>query len=164
MSMKEALVVGVLVLLAAAGGAWLFVKGSPFAHTEAPAAVSFALLTKGDQSGEVPPAVNYRVTNTDELAMLWTMLGRTDAMPEVDFTMSEVLAVFDEERPSAGYAVEVVSVSDANDTRTVTIRHLLPGESCTNAQMLTKPYVLITVPKTTLPLTHARESVTVPCE
>lgn len=164
--MRDALIVGTLCIIAIAAGGWMFVHGSPFASTDVSVAgpVEFSVLADGTNASLIEGPVNYRITQKEELAALWEMLGRTDLAPAVNFEKSEVLAVFDGERATGGYSVAIESITNTEDTRTVLIQHTVPGEGCMTMQSLTYPYTLIEVPKTTLSLTHTRETVEMSCQ
>ena len=164
--MRDALIVGTLCIIAIAAGAWVFLHGSPFASGDAslPGSVAFSVLAEGTDASTITDPVNYRLVSKEELSTLWEMLGRTDLPPKVDFEKSEVLAVFDGERATGGYSVVIGSVTNTEDTRIVLIRHTVPGKGCMVSEALTHPYILIEVPKTTLSLTHTRETVETSCE
>lgn len=114
------------------------------------AAVSFAVLHEGEQSGEITERVNYRIRTEDEFASLWMALHTDDAtqVPYVDFEAHDVLAVFEGERPSGGYDISVVSVMERGDgTVAVTILHEEPGATCMTISVITSPFELVVVPK-----------------
>lgn len=164
--MKDALIVGTLCAIAVAAGGWMFVYGSPFASSEAPVMgpVEFSLLAEGVDASLIEKPVNYRIVDAAGFTGLWEILGRTDELPEVNFKQSEVLAVFAGEQTTGGHAVAIAEVANTEDTRIVSIRHTVPGEGCMVSQALTYPYVFVKVPKTTLSLTHVRETIETPCE
>ncbi len=132
-----------------------------------PAAVSFAVLHEGEQSGEIATRVNYRIRNEDEFASLWLALHSDDSMPVpvVDFEAHDVLAVFEGERPSAGYDISIVSVMDQGDgTLAVTILHEEPGATCITNSVITSPFELVVVPKLDLKISREDLTTTRECE
>lgn len=115
-----------------------------------PAAVSFSVLSEGERAASIAARVNYRVRTQEELAQLWEAIHEEDMIPVpfVDFEAHDVLAVFDGERPSAGYDISVVSVEHAPDgTLKVTILHEEPGNTCVTSSVITSPFELVVVPK-----------------
>jgi len=116
----------------------------------APAAVSFTLLTEGDVAAEITERVNYRIRTESEFAGLWAALHEDDDMPlpVVDFEAHDVLAVFEGMRPSGGYDISVRSVerTPAGELR-VTILHEEPGATCMATSIITSPFELVVVPK-----------------
>lgn len=118
--------------------------------TVQPAAVSFSLLSEGESAKTITERVNYRVRTAEELGVLWEAIHEDDMMPVpfVDFEAHDVLAVFEGERPSAGYDISVLSVEHGSDgTLTVTILHEEPGNTCMTATVITSPFELVVVPK-----------------
>jgi len=164
--MRDALIVGFLCIVAIVAGGWVFVHGSPFGMAEpsTPGPVAFSVLAEGTNASISEKPVNYRITEAEEFAAMWDMLGRSDVIPRVDFKKQEVLAVFDGERATSGYTIGVQQVTNTEDTRIVEIAHTVPGEGCITAQSVTYPYVLIVVPKTTLSLTHTRTTTASVCQ
>jgi hypothetical protein len=124
-------------------------KESP-APTPQPAAVSFSLLSEGDYARGITERVNYRIRTEEELAVLWGAIHEDDTMPVpyVDFEAHDVLAVFQGERPSAGYDISVVSVEYTSEgTLKVTVLHEEPGNTCMTSSVITSPFELVVVPK-----------------
>jgi hypothetical protein len=126
---------------------------SPTAQNTPPTvSVPFTELARGSQS-TVTARVNYLIVSTTELAKLWKMVDATTAAPVIDFSKNAVIAVFAGNQPSAGYAIAVSKIEDAQ-ARTVTITLAKPDSTCVLAQTTTAPYEIIVVPVTSLPLAH----------
>ena len=125
------------------------------------AEVAFSELVKGDQS-EVTRRENYLITSHAEMQALWELLGTSRPMPTIDFDKNQVIAVFAGERPSAGHVITVTKVADSA-LRMVAIQIATPGPSCSAAQVVTTPYQVLLLPKTTLTLTHQDTATTTSC-
>ncbi|HVY55286.1 MAG TPA: protease complex subunit PrcB family protein [Thermodesulfobacteriota bacterium] len=120
------------------------------------------LLVAGAQSS-VTDRVNYLITSSAEFGELWSLIQATGTMPAVDFSTHSVLAVFAGQEPTAGYAIGVSKVEDTSDGRKVTIALSKPGSDCVTAAVITTPFELVSVPKTTLPLSHEDAVATTSC-
>ena len=88
-------------------------------------------------------------TRTSLLKLLRQMNpGRTVRLPAIDFGRREVFLVATGPRSSTGYVLRVVSVREAGNRLTVTIRERTPtlGEPVT--ARVTYPFRLLSVPRT----------------
>lgn len=153
-----------LALLAIAIGVLVFLSGpeervrdtvSPTAERSlAPAntPVSFTEIAQGIHSS-VAARVNYSITSAAELKELWKLIDATSTPPAVDFKTHAVLAIFGGEKGSAGYAVAVAKISDA-EKRMVSVALTKPDATCKAVRPALSPYEIIAVPATTLPLAH----------
>lgn len=119
-------------------------------------------IAHGSQS-QVKNRVNYLIQSEKELGDLWKLLNTDKKVPEVDFASKSVIAVFAGEKQTAGYDIIVQSVVDTQ-VREVTISLIKPGPGCVTGQVITAPYQLVEVPKTSLSLTHKDVDVIARCE
>ena len=172
--MRDTLIVIALTLVAIAIGAGLYFYGWGSLITVPPifssstsqnsvqgTDVPFTVLATGSNAA-VQERKNYLISSTPELRELWKLLNAPGDPPAVDFTQSSVLAIFAGQEPTAGYSIAVSKVADAA-SRLVVISLTRPGGSCILAQMVTTPYEVISLPKTTLPLTHEELTTTASC-
>jgi hypothetical protein len=70
---------------------------------------------------------------------------------DIDFAAFTVIAIFDEIRLSAGYDVEIVSVSKTDGAITVDVENH-DGGSGAAATVITQPFNIVKIPHTTLPV------------
>ncbi|MFZ1074957.1 MAG: protease complex subunit PrcB family protein [Minisyncoccia bacterium] len=115
-------------------------------------AVPFVPIVEGSNS-KVTTRTNYLITSSDQLQKLWGLIDATGTPPPIDFSSQNVLAVFAGQEPTTGYAVAVSKVVDSNN-RVVSVTIQQPDSACQPKAQPTAPYELVTVPATTLPLTH----------
>lgn len=120
--------------------------------TVAVTAVPFTKLVQGAHS-RIAMRANFLVTSSTQLNELWKMIDATSTPPAIDFKTNAVIAVFAGEQPTAGYAISVSKVGDA-DARRVSITLTRPGSNCMTGQVRTAPYEIAVVPVTSLSLTH----------
>lgn len=172
--MKRGTLLALIILASVAIGGLLYLYGgasfNPATYTSDKAKsggsnAHFAILAEGQDTDGFDLQVNYRITDADQLAALWSMVyGDTGlGMPDVDFQKHEVLAVFDGSHSTGGYDIRVDDVEEVDGKRVLSITHIVPGESCAVTDSQTSPFVIIQVEKTSLALTHEDITETTVC-
>jgi hypothetical protein len=159
------------VTVAAVGiGAVIFSSGRMTPSTVSPAAVvnstpkatttvPFTRLLQGTQSSVVT-RTNYLITSPAQLKNLWKLIAATSTPPTVDFKTKAVLAVFADKASSLAITVSKIEDTDA---RLVSITLAKPDSTCTKKNIAASPYEIITVPVTSLSLTHEDIATTTSC-
>ena len=111
------------------------------------AALPMRVLDQGQQS-----AVEERRTavasTAEAIAALWRAHS-AKPLPDVDPARESVVAVFLGNRPSAGYAVQIESVTTSGDGAVVRYRERRPAPGLLTAQVLTFPFSIVAVPRLT---------------
>ena len=176
--MRRAAVLPFIILAAVVVGGLLYLYGGPAFHqtyTESGGTAGptlpgeqshFTVLAQGADASGMDARVNYRIQSADQLVELWQMLY-TDSgqpVPNVDFNTYEVLALFDGSHTTGGYGIELTSIVDSGGQRVVTITHIEPGDSCVPPGGVTSPFMIIQVPKSSLPITRIEKTQTNQCE
>ena len=82
-----------------------------------------------------------------EWSALWRQHAGDKPLPAVDFGTRTVVAVFLGTRSSAGFAVDITSVHEANGGLIVRWQERRPESGDVSAQVLTSPAVIASVPK-----------------
>ena len=103
-------------------------------------------IDKGQES-QIDAARQVSARTADEWAKLWTQHAGARTRPAVDFNKEAVAAVFLGTRPSAGYAVEIVSSRQEGATLVVSYKETRPAPDSVAAQVLTSPYHIVAIPK-----------------
>lgn len=167
---RHAFLLGGAALIAVIIGVTEFVYGGKSFNTPPPAvndnqqqavAVPFKPITTGIKS-KVTTRTNYLITSDSELDKLWKMVDAKGSVPNVDFNNNYVAAVFAGAQPTPGYGVAVSKIEDTN-VRTVIVTLIKPGAGCLAKASTTTPYVLVELPKTSLPFTHQDQASTTSC-
>lgn len=91
-----------------------------------------------------------------EWAALWREHSGETTPPAVDLNTRTVVAVFLGSRPSAGYAVDIVSTVHAGSSLIVKYQERRPAPGDIAAQVLTSPAVIASVPKFTGAITFEK--------
>jgi hypothetical protein len=82
-----------------------------------------------------------------EWATLWQQHAGNKPLPAVDFGSRTVVAVFLGTRASAGYAVDITGLREANGVLIVEWQERRPDRGDISAQVLTSPAIVATIPK-----------------
>lgn len=166
---RDVLIIGIACVAAIVVGAILFFF-APAKPALAPAGsateVPIAVLKEGASAAEMTERKNYRVQDRQQLAAVWAFAYGAEAppLPSIDFDRHEVLAVFDGQQPTGGYAVMVSKVVDEPDARAVTVTHLAPGEGCVTTQALTNPFQIVRVPRSEKDIERQDQTLEVSCD
>jgi hypothetical protein len=175
--MHKAVLLPIIVLAATAVGGLLFLYGGAAFHptlsqsgkennTNSSSVKGIvSVLEEGTTAASFDQRENYRITDAEQFSALWQMLYTDNGpvLPNIDFSKYEVLAVFDGSHTSGGYGIKITNITDANGTRSISVVHTKPGDSCVTSNVVTSPFVIVQVNATTLPLTHVDETQTTQC-
>lgn len=107
-------------------------------------------IEKGDQSN-VDAAKQVVVRDAAEWRKLWQQHAPDRPLPPVDFAKESVVAVFMGSRPTAGYSVAILSTTEGGGALIVRYRETRPSPGAIAAQVLTFPYHIVAIPKSTAP-------------
>lgn len=166
--MRDLLLIAGIAVAAILIGAAFFLFGPASFHSDINSAlapsldaghggVTYTVIAKGVKAVAMTDRTNYRITNEDDFTALWNLIYGTQdtpALPRIDFTKYEVLALFDGSHSTSGYQIAADKIQDQDATRTVFVTHTIPGKNCRIVTGQTSPYVVIRVPKTTFSLDH----------
>lgn len=89
--------------------------------------------------------------------------GRLPDLPKVDFTRQMVIAVFQGQKPSGGYSIEITKLVRNNGKLEVFVEETSPGKDCFTIQIITYPHHIVVVDKSTDPLRFTARQVTADC-
>ena len=87
--------------------------------------------------------------SADEWSALWKRHAPALPLPAVDLSTRTVVAVFLGSRPSGGFAVEITGTRVKDGVTTVEWREKRPGPDDMNAQIITSPAHIASIPKVT---------------
>ena len=76
---------------------------------------------------------------------LWTEMGKTEAVPHINFYNYIVVGVFAGEKPTAGYDVTLMPAREEGEEIIIPVRINSPGAGGVAAQTLTYPYQLLVI-------------------
>lgn len=103
------------------------------------------------QQGAIVDGTREVLRDQEAYGSFWRQLHASESsvpdLPEVDFDTQIVVAVVLGQRPTGGYSVEVDEVLTTESGNPVQVQYTesIPGDGCAVQQVLTSPYVLVTV-------------------
>ncbi len=113
------------------------------------APIAWKVLKAGNM-GNAETAKNVLIKSDAEWQKEWAETNRRfDPAPpalEVDFDKNWVIGCHIGTRSNGGYSVGIKDVKTANGEITVSITENAPGKGCMNSEVITHPFVYITVP------------------
>ena len=118
------------------------------ASSQASSGLPFTSIDRGAQSGiEEPKQVVVRTPA--EWAALWKQHAPDRPRPSVDFTRTMVVGVFMGTRPTGGHAVAITRIDREGADLVVAYRERRPAASDIVTQVITMPYDLVTLDRST---------------
>ncbi len=117
--------------------------------------VPFVTVAQGTMSGiEEPREVVARTAA--EWQAIWRQHDQTAPAPAVDFTQATVVGIFVGSRPTAGFAVEITAVKTESGRTVVEYRERRPASGAFSAQVITSPFHVVRIARTTQPIQFSR--------
>jgi protease stability complex PrcB-like protein len=104
------------------------------------------VLDKGDQSN-IDDARQVVARTAPEWNALWRQHSPDRPRPAVNFAREMVAGVFLGSRPSAGFAVDIVSARDEHGALVVRYRETIPPPDAITAQVITSAYCIVSLPR-----------------
>lgn len=93
------------------------------------------------------------INSQAELDAAWTKLvGEADeAKPNIDFEQHTAVLFMTAQKPTGGYSVEINGASFSEELKQIAVHVLVsePGKSCVNAEVISRPFHIIKIDKTT---------------
>ena len=88
------------------------------------------------------------IQNSEDFQELWNEIGSLKMLEEIDFSKYTVIAVFQGQKTSGGYYIEISKITDKKDSILVNVIEIeaAPGQA---AAVITSPYHIVRIPKTT---------------
>jgi len=130
--------------------------GRPTDSQEEDVSLPFSTISKGTFSG-CTTKQNLVIKTQEQWVKLWkkhtsTRMPQTPT-PKVDFTKQMILAIFGGQKPTGGFAVEIVKVEKGRDKIKVFFKETVPPPDALVSQVFTQLYHIIKVEKSDLPVT-----------
>jgi hypothetical protein len=104
------------------------------------------VLDKGDQSN-VDDTRQVVARTAVEWTTLWRQHSPDRPRPTVDFARDMVAGVFLGSRPSAGFAIDIVSARYEHGALVVRYRETIPPPGAIAAQVITSAYCIVALPR-----------------
>ena len=117
--------------------------------------VDYQVLLEGDVGGQIESDV-LPITNDVELNALYATLNATiepaHEIPDIDFTKTQLIAIFMGEKTSSGFHVEVEKITESKTHIILRYKENGPKPTDMVANVMTQPFCVIKLPKVDKPL------------
>ena len=135
------------------GSLWLFVS---CLMVGALSAQTIRTVEKGAHSN-LDDRLTAAAKTEPEWTALWKKHNFDKPAPAVDFSKEMVVAVFMGSRPTAGFSVEIVSAATRDGKVVVNYKEAQPAPGGITAQVLTAPFHIAAIAKSSLPVTFEKQ-------
>ncbi|GEM_PF-5684373 len=126
----------------------------------------FQVIVNGVNGGDSERG-NYILTKSTEWKDLWTKMNYDKspipALPDVDFSKEIIIAVFQGRRYTSGYSIQISNIDEKANGITIFVKEYSPGANCITSQVLTYPFYIVKIPRTTKDMGFSTEEIVVNC-
>ncbi len=109
--------------------------------------VSFSVLATGAMSGYEGARAVELITSEAEWQRVWRLIGGGRLAPDVSFNTQAVVVVFQGQKPTGGYSVEVTGIRRDGTVLAVSINERRPASEDITTQVITSPFVAVSIPR-----------------
>ena len=109
--------------------------------------VNFQTVDQGAYSSKFSSA-RFAVHNEDDWKLLWKSAFKNKqgtTAPILDFSKYTLIAVFQGEKNTGGYAIEIVDIQES-DILTIKVKEAVPAPGAIVTQAITSPYHIVSIP------------------
>lgn len=92
-------------------------------------------------------AGNMIIKNIKDWTELWNSSGHSALPPAIDFAKDMVMAVFQGEKSTGGYSIEITKIIENKDNTEVFVKETSPGVNCMVTKSLTSPFHIVKLQK-----------------
>lgn len=117
------------------------------------ATIAFETFLNGQNSGQVASdPVAFKIETQSQWTELWSthqsVVFPTTAPPAFSFDGQILIAVFDREQSTGGFAIEVQTIARSESGIVVEVVRTVPGLGCAVTQALTQPFDIVSIAAT----------------
>lgn len=113
--------------------------------------ICFLGVLKLTDSGHAE-AQNYVIKTEAEFQSVWEKIfsntSEKPPLPEIDFTRRTIVAVFQGEQATNGYAISIEGILETDNSLDVTVKAISPGKRCVLLGKVTRPFDIVEIVKT----------------
>ncbi len=91
-------------------------------------------------------------------------MGHSAIPPEIDFNEEMILVVFQGEKSTGGYGIEINKIVEKENAIEVLVIETLPGYGCMVTEALTSPYHIVKLQKSTKEVIFKTEKEITDCQ
>ena len=95
---------------------------------------------------------------------LWSDLSPTDGpIPQVNFNEKMLIAVFQGQKPTGSYEIEITKIIERENEIVVQVKETSPDTNCAADAVITSPYHIVEIEKSSKPVRFIFEQETIEC-
>jgi len=104
------------------------------------------------------------IKNLRNWTELWNSLGHSALPPEINFDEWMILAVFQGEKSTGGYSIEINKITEKENAIEISVIETSPGRGCMVTLAFTSPFQVVKVQKSDKEVVFTTEKVVTVCE
>jgi uncharacterized protein (DUF885 family) len=109
--------------------------------------VEFSVLATGALSRHEGGRTVELITNEDDWRRVWATIGGGRPQPEINFNARACVVVYQGQKPTGGYSVEIVEIRRNGTLLAVEIKERRPAFGDVTTQVITSPFVAVSIPR-----------------
>ncbi len=109
-------------------------------------------------------AENLIIKNAKDWTQLWNSLGHSALPPEVDFTSDMIIGVFQGEKSTGGYGIEINKIIEKGNAIEASVTETSPGRGCMVTLAFTSPFQVVKAQRSDKEVVFKTEKVITQCE
>jgi uncharacterized protein (DUF885 family) len=109
--------------------------------------VEFSVLATGALSGHQGGRIVELITDAGAWRRAWALVGGGRPVPDVNFNSRACVVVYQGQKPSGGYSVEVEEIRRDGTVLAIDVRERRPAFGDVTTQVITSPFVVVSIPR-----------------
>ena len=109
--------------------------------------VEFTLLATGTMSAHEGAGTVELITDAEHWRRAWEVVGMDRPRPEINFNTRAVLVVFQGQKPTGGYSISIDKIRRDGTRLAVYPLERRPASEDVTTQVITSPFVAVTIPR-----------------
>jgi uncharacterized protein (DUF885 family) len=109
--------------------------------------VEFSVLATGALGRHEGGRTVELITNDDDWRRVWATIGGGRPQPEINFNARACVVVYQGQKPTGGYSVEIVEIRRNGTVLAVEIKERRPAFGDVTTQVITSPFVAVSIPR-----------------
>jgi uncharacterized protein (DUF885 family) len=109
--------------------------------------VEFSVLATGAHSRHEGGRTVELITNAGDWQRAWSTVGGGRPLPEVNFSSRACLVVYQGQKSSGGYSIEVAEIRRDGTVLAVEVKERRPAFGDVTTQVITSPFVVVSIPR-----------------
>lgn len=109
--------------------------------------VEFSVLATGAMSRHEGGRMVELILNASDWQRAWAKIGGGRPLPDVNFSSRACVVVYQGQKPSGGYSVELTEIRRDGTVLAIKVRERRPAFGDVTTQVITSPFVVVSIPR-----------------